>query len=241
MSEPIRDTETAVRELGALPLPVGTTSLTAEQRATIAQLIGDAKPATAGLLEHLAESVRDRREHEHPTWEDLFCLNLVSWAGERMVPVLRRLLDAEARVAELETLTAQATEFRLWEPGYGLYVRRAPGTQGFAVMEARRSDKGRRVWTTSGWKYSALLSDKELFCWPDAVTAVAEARRVMPGATVQEEPAEEHCDHPNGYGPYGCAGCGAFRPADDEDDVTPQVRKLRGILAGQREQAGGAS
>jgi hypothetical protein len=190
MSEPIRDTETAVRELGALPVPVGTAALTAEQRAAVVELIGDAKPATGRLLEQLAESVRDRREHEHPKWEDLFCLNLVSWAGERMGPVLRRLLDADARVAELETLTAQATEFRLWEPGYGLYVRRAPGTQGFAVMEARRTDKGRRVWTTSGWQYGTVLSDTELFCWPDAETAVAEAQRVMPGAVVREEPVE---------------------------------------------------
>jgi hypothetical protein len=71
-------------------------------RAKVAELIGDAKSATDRLVEQLAESVRDRREHEHPTWEDLFCLNLVSWAGERMGPVLRRLLDAEARVAELE-------------------------------------------------------------------------------------------------------------------------------------------
>ncbi|MFI2911155.1 hypothetical protein ACG2OD_23350 [Streptomyces sp. PDY-4] len=91
-----------------------------------------------------------------------------------------------ARVAELEALTAQATEFRLWEPGYGLYVRRAPGATGFGVLEARRTDKGRRCWTTAGWQYSAVLSDTELFCWPDAQTAVAEARRVMPGATVCE-------------------------------------------------------
>jgi hypothetical protein len=45
------------------------------------------------------------------------------------------------------------------------------------------------------------------------------------------KPAEEDCDHPNGHGPYGCAGCGAFAPPDDEDDVTPQVAKLRAVLA----------
>ena len=50
--------------------------------------------------------------------------------------------------------------------------------------------------------------------------------------------AEEGCDHPNGYGPNGCAGCGAFRPTDD--DVTPQVTKLRALLADQRQQTGGA-
>ncbi|MFJ8144645.1 hypothetical protein ACIQ6R_06170 [Streptomyces sp. NPDC096048] len=102
MSEPIRDLETAVRELGALPMPVGPEpQMPPEQRVAIAELIGDAKPATGHLVEQLAKSVRDRREHEHPTWEDLYCLNLVSWMGERMGPVLRRLLDAEARAAEL--------------------------------------------------------------------------------------------------------------------------------------------
>ncbi|MFD5002165.1 hypothetical protein ACFWMV_04585 [Streptomyces mutabilis] len=99
MSEPIRDLETAVRELGALPMPAGSEpQMPPEQRAAIAELIGDAKPATARLVEQLAKSVRDRREHEHPTWEDLYCLNLVSWMGERMAPVLRRLLDAEDRI-----------------------------------------------------------------------------------------------------------------------------------------------
>lgn len=63
-----------------------------------------------------------------------------------------------------------------------------------------------------------------------------------------------YCDHPNGYGPYGCAGCGEFAPPDDDplpealhassgavidtartDDVRPQVTKLRALLAGQRE------
>ncbi len=55
----------------------------------------------------------------------------------------------------------------------------------------------------------------------------------------QGEAVEEDCDHPNGYGPYGCAGCGASTPADD--DVRPQVLKLRALLAGQQAQAGGAS
>lgn len=56
-----------------------------------------------------------------------------------------------------------------------------------------------------------------------------------PIAYALTEEAEADCDHPNGYGPYGCAGCGAFRPPADEEDVTPQVRKLRDLLAGQRD------
>lgn len=152
--------------------------------------LGDAGRERDTLRERVAELEAER----HTTNEAL------SEAAEQ----LRKDRD---RIAELEKLIEQATEFRVWEPGYGLYIRRAPGTTGFAVMEARRTDKGRRVWTTTGWLYSALLSDTELFCWPDAQTAVAEARRIMPGATVSDE------------------------------DVTPQVQKLRALLAGQREQA----
>lgn len=87
-----------------------------------------------------------------------------------------------ARVAELEALAETASEFRVWEPGYGLYVRRRPGGTGFAILEANRTSRGRRTWTTSGWQYVGMLADSELFCWPDAEAAVAEARRIMPGA-----------------------------------------------------------
>ncbi|MFZ3558131.1 hypothetical protein [Streptomyces sp. BH055] len=78
--------------------------------AEIAAFLGDAKPASDGLLRQLAASVRDRLGHEHPTWEDLYCLNLTSYMGERMGPVLRRLIDAEARVAELEATPLAWTE-----------------------------------------------------------------------------------------------------------------------------------
>lgn len=87
----------AVAVLGALPMPVGALRL------TLAQLIGDVKPASAELLHAFGESVRDCREHEHPKGEDFYCLNLAAWMGEHAAPVLRRLLDAEARVAELES------------------------------------------------------------------------------------------------------------------------------------------
>lgn len=132
------------------------------------------------------------------------------WADDA-AEALRRDRD---RIAELEALAGAVTEYRLDEPGYGLLVRCAPGPDrsGWAVLESRRTERGRRVWTSAGWQYSALLSAEELFCWPSAEVAVAEARRVMPGAVVR-----------------------------DEDDVTPQVERLRTLLAGQREQAGDAS
>ncbi|MFJ2178932.1 hypothetical protein ACIOHE_39320 [Streptomyces sp. NPDC087851] len=85
------------------------TLLTAEQRATVAAQLGDAKPATDNLILSFGTSVENRRKHDHPQWEDLYCMNLSSYMGERVAPVLRRLLDAEdesirlrARVAELE-------------------------------------------------------------------------------------------------------------------------------------------
>ncbi|MFE9906461.1 hypothetical protein [Streptomyces achromogenes] len=71
------------------------TPMTPELRAQVSELIGNAKPATPRLLEQIADAIRDRREHEHPRWDDLYCLNLVAFMGERMAPVLRRLLNAE--------------------------------------------------------------------------------------------------------------------------------------------------
>jgi hypothetical protein len=86
-------------------------SLSPEQRATIAAQLGDAKPAQDGLLLSLGKSIANRRNHEHDAWEDLYCMNLSSYMGERMAPVLRRFLDAEAKVAEL---TAEADRLGAW-------------------------------------------------------------------------------------------------------------------------------
>ncbi|MHC5259864.1 hypothetical protein ACYSUO_18460 [Streptomyces sp. UC4497] len=84
----------------------------------LAAFLGDAKPVRDDLLVSLAEATQKVREHEHPTWEDLYCLNLVSYMGERMAPVLRRLLDAEARVTELEA--APTTVYRAEHPDSGI-------------------------------------------------------------------------------------------------------------------------
>ncbi|MFD3535355.1 hypothetical protein [Streptomyces sp. NPDC058664] len=88
-----------------------------QQLAEIADLIGGAKPARDSVLIELAESVRDRLTHDHATQrEDWYCMNLTAFMGERMGPVLRRLLDAEAeltklrsRVAELEAAVEEGT------------------------------------------------------------------------------------------------------------------------------------
>ncbi len=78
-----------------------TEPLTDAQLAAITALIGDTEPATNSLLGSLAESVRDRRQCEHPRPEDFFCNNLTAWAGERIAFVLRRLVNAEAEVQRL--------------------------------------------------------------------------------------------------------------------------------------------
>lgn len=77
-------------------------------REHVARFIGDVKPATDGLLEQLARSVADIRDHDHPKHEDVYCMNLTSWSGERTAPVLRRLIDAEAEIKRLRADRAEA-------------------------------------------------------------------------------------------------------------------------------------
>jgi hypothetical protein len=56
-------------------------------------------PATDLLITRLAETVQQIRGHEHPLrGEDLYCLNLHAWMGERMAAVLTRLAETEAEV-----------------------------------------------------------------------------------------------------------------------------------------------
>jgi hypothetical protein len=194
MSEqPITDLATAVRELGALPMP------------------GGPEPSERDGLRAAYIAALDNAHKTHPCpalgdqkWSGCVhydetgrIVGVGSCHSERRADAVLAVRDMEleqlrTRVAELEALVQTATEFRVWEPGYGLYVRRAPGATGFAILEARRTSAGRRAWTTAGLRYVAGLSDEELFCWPDAGAAVAEARRVLPGAVVREdEPAPE--------------------------------------------------
>ncbi|HEY6117370.1 MAG TPA: hypothetical protein VI172_15570 [Candidatus Dormibacteraeota bacterium] len=81
--------------------------LTAEQRAMLAEQIGDVRSARNSLLMSFGKAVQDRREHEHPKWEDLYCFNLTSYMGERAATLLRRLLDAEAEIERLRDELAE--------------------------------------------------------------------------------------------------------------------------------------
>ena len=64
----------------------------------------------------LRKAVEDIRTHQHQEkGEDLFCLNLVCWLGERMGPVLDTLSESEnsrrALVAELAELHAKGEDW----------------------------------------------------------------------------------------------------------------------------------
>jgi len=87
---------------------------TPDRLAEIAALLGDVAPASDRLVTELAQTVRDRREHEHDQHEDFYCGNLAGWAGERVGSLLARLTVActevdrlTNRVAELEAATEQ--------------------------------------------------------------------------------------------------------------------------------------
>lgn len=108
----------------------------------IAAFLGDAKPARDGVIATLAKATEQVREHEHPEHEDIYCHNLLWYMGERMAPVLRRLLDAEARVVELES--APTTAYRASHDSIvmGLYTTAA------AAREHCEAEV-RREWSTS--------------------------------------------------------------------------------------------
>lgn len=62
------------------------------------------RAATDERIADIAQMVLDRAAHDHPArGKDLYCLNLTSWMGERMGPVLVRLRDAEAERNALRT------------------------------------------------------------------------------------------------------------------------------------------
>ena len=77
--------------------------------------LGDQPPATDLLLGRLVDTVVDCRDHEHPdegSGPDLYCLNLMSFMGDRMAAVLRRIADEQSEVfKERQRATALAEQF----------------------------------------------------------------------------------------------------------------------------------
>ncbi|MFF2964277.1 hypothetical protein ACFVT1_36545 [Streptomyces sp. NPDC057963] len=113
---------------------------------------------------------------------------------------LRRMADeaqqAAPAVAEEQRVTADllatsATEYRVPVPeqgGTNLHVRRQSLVFGVGWSVAVPGWGGGRAWTQEGWQEAiSALSVDRLFCWPDAATAVDEARRAL---AVTEEPGQ---------------------------------------------------
>ncbi len=86
-----------------------------------------------------------------------------------------------AELAAARELAALATEYRVDGPGGGVRIIRRYDGAGWSVREAAWPSLERRTLLPSGWSSADALSLDELFCWPDAVTAVTAARRALGG------------------------------------------------------------
>jgi hypothetical protein len=186
---PIRDAETAVRELGALPVPVGVKPLAAGGRART-------------MLDHAREALNARMLKDDLR---LVLENVITYAAERQdeaEQVQKQFAEAAARVAELV------------------------------------QDRGERLKTEAALRDHIIARDAEI----ERLRArLAEYERPADEDPIRYTLTEKQCGADLGPG-YRCqrpAGHdGDCEPTPDaEDDVTPQVAKLRSILAGQREQA----
>lgn len=211
-----------VARVGALPMPVSPEPQ-AEERAKVAALIGDAKPATDQLLLEMAQQIRDRREHDHSTaadW-DWYCLNASGWLGDKAPTVLRRLLDTEARVAELEA-ERHSTNESLSEAAEQLRANRDRITE----LEARLAEREQPADTyPPALPWAALMDADDLEGFladladaasgDDDLSTLTEVESTIARWRVIGEAQHAHNTTP---------GPGA-------DDVVPQVTKLRAVLA----------
>lgn len=111
--------------------------------------------------------------------------------------------------------TVPATEYRVRADGRtDLLVRREPNGTRWAIIEAV-SDRGvRRARTPDGWDMVYLLGGDELFAWPDAASAVAEAQRVL-GITSAALPAAAQAVCPVCQNPGCCCRCFGKTPRPD--------------------------
>ena len=120
------------------------------------------------------------------------------WTAVRDITLGLRRLAAEAqpitkpedgtRTADL--LAESATEYRVPVPeggGTDLLVRRQALVHGAGWTVSTSARGGGRAWTAEGWQDSiSALSVDRLFCWPDADTAVTEARRALAAGVRQD-------------------------------------------------------
>lgn len=73
-----------------------------------ADLPSDQEPIGDELLAQVVNAMRQVREHDHSRQrEDWFCLNLISWAGNTVPSLAKRVLDAERQRDEALATVAQ--------------------------------------------------------------------------------------------------------------------------------------
>lgn len=132
--------------------------------------------------------------------------------------------DAAALLADNQHLRQQlaaATEFRLVPapPAYTpLIVRRDRAYDGtrWAVLHDPGDRSVRRAWTADGWEMTWASSHDEIFCWPDAETALAQARLAQ--ANDDREPDVDGAGRtPDSYRDHRAAA----RPAATTQDGQP--------------------
>lgn len=95
--------------------------------------------------------------------------------------------DVDVLLAEVHRLRDElgaATEFRLepTPPAYTpLIVRRDAAYDGtrWAVLHDPGDLAVRRAWTAEGWEMAWASSHSEIYCWPDAASALAAARQAQ--------------------------------------------------------------
>lgn len=150
--------------------------------ATLAEL---AEHGIAGMADALPMPVGPvLRSELDQARDDVMGACLARWEEEQDNARLRLALASakrgrsklRARVAELE---AHATQFRVdtADGEHALVIRRSTRDM-YAVIEAEAQGR-RKAWTRQGWRIAAVLADSDVFCWPDAATALAEARRLV--------------------------------------------------------------
>jgi len=140
------------------------------------------EPASDLLLAELARNVRAVGRFDGPQWEDPYWCEHIAFLGKYTGQLLRRLLDAEARVGELEnrlseyerpadedpiaytlTETAPVTVYRAEHPDSGITLGHY-GTEAAARAHCEATE--RNAWPKGtllgfGWIRDALPEDEE--------------------------------------------------------------------------------
>lgn len=139
-----------------------------------------------GYLKTVLEEAEQLQAALDQSENELTGARLSLWEEERDSARLRLALEsarrgrraARARIAEVETSAALATEYRVpigSDATTWLWVRREPGGDRWAVLTSHRVDVSRKAWTGEMWMPVLFATPSELWAWESAEEAVAAA------------------------------------------------------------------